>query len=297
MNKTLQSHAAMLCFSVLISGSFSFGSMIANDISPIALTAVRFGLAACIIGLVAFFTRKITKSAIQSSWRYFILGGTFSLYFVLMFEGLRSATPISAAAVFTLMPAMSSFLGFIILKQKISSYSLVAIIIGTIGSLWVVFRADMLALVVFRVGTGELIYFLGCIAHAFLPILFRQLNRGENAIMVTYGMLVSGTVILSVYGAEEILQTNWKGLTFLIWGTIVYLAVFATSLSFLCMQFASIHLPATNVMAYTYLTPIWVLVLERILQHETPPIWISGGVILSIVSVIILLCTSLKFQN
>ena len=159
--------------------------MIANDISPIALTAVRFGLAACIIGLVAFFTRKITKSAMQSSWRYFILGGTFSLYFVLMFEGLRSATPISAAAVFTLMPAMSSFLGFIILKQKISLYGLVAIIIGTIGSLWVVFRADMLALVVFRVGTGELIYFLGCIAHAFLPILFRQLNRGENAIMVT----------------------------------------------------------------------------------------------------------------
>jgi len=287
----------MLCFSVLIAGSFSFGSMIANDISPIALTAVRFGLAACIIGLVAFFTRKITKSAMQSSWRYFILGGTFSLYFVLMFEGLRSATPISAAAVFTLMPAMSSFLGFIILKQKISLYGLVAIIIGTIGSLWVVFRADMLALVVFRVGEGELIYFLGCIAHAFLPILFRQLNRGENAIIVTCGMLVSGTVILSVYGAEEILQTNWKGLTFLIWGTIVYLAVFATSLSFLCMQFASIHLPATNVMAYTYLTPIWVLVLERILQHETPPIWISGGVILSIVSVIILLCTSLKSQN
>jgi drug/metabolite transporter (DMT)-like permease len=91
VNKTLQSHAAMLCFSVLIAGSFSFGSMIANDISPIALTAVRFGLAACIIGLVAFFTRKITKSAMQSSWRYFILGGTFSLYFVLMFEGLRSA--------------------------------------------------------------------------------------------------------------------------------------------------------------------------------------------------------------
>ena len=93
--------------------------MIANDISPIALTAVRFGLAACIIGLVAFFTGKITKSAMQSSWRYFILGGTFSLYFVLMFEGLRSATPISAAAVFTLMPAMSSLLGFIILKQKL----------------------------------------------------------------------------------------------------------------------------------------------------------------------------------
>ena len=271
--------------------------MIANDISPIALTAVRFWLAACIIGLVAFFTRKITKSAMQSSWRYFILGGTFSLYFVLMFEGLRSATPISAAAVFTLVPAMSSFLGFILLKQKMSSYGLVAIIIGTIGSVWVIFRADILAIAKFKVGTGELIYFLGCIAHAFLPILFRQLNRGENAIMVTFGMLTSGTIILSIYGAPEILQTNWTGLPLLIWGTIIYLAVFATSLSFLCLQFASMHLPATNVMAYTYLTPIWVLVWERLLDHENPPIWISGGIALSIISVVILLCTSLKSRT
>ena len=292
-----QSHAAMLGFSMLIGGSFSFGSMIANDISSVALTAVRFGLAACIMGLIAFFTGAITQRAMQASWRYFILGGTFGIYFTLMFEGLKSATPISTAAEFTLMPAMSSLLGFIILKQKIRLYGLVAILIGTIGSVWVIFRADILAIAQFKVGTGELIYFLGCIAHAFLPILFRQLNRGENAIMVTFGMLTSGTIILSIYGAPEILQTNWTGLPLLIWGTIIYLAVFATSLSFLCLQFASMHLPATNVMAYTYLTPIWVLVWERLLDHENPPIWISGGIALSIISVVILLCTSLKSRT
>ncbi|MGB4718710.1 MAG: EamA family transporter, partial [Planktomarina temperata] len=86
-------------------------------------------------------------------------------------------------------------------------------------------------------------------------------------------------------------------LPLLIWGTIIYLAVFATSLSFLCLQFASMHLPATNVMAYTYLTPIWVLVWERLLDHENPPIWISGGIALSIISVVILLCTSLKSRT
>ena len=66
--------------------------MIANDISPVALTAVRFGLAACIMGLIAFFTGAITQRAMQASWRYFILGGTFGIYFTLMFEGLKSAT-------------------------------------------------------------------------------------------------------------------------------------------------------------------------------------------------------------
>ena len=104
MNRVFQSHAAMLGFSMLIGGSFSFGSMIANDISPVALTAVRFGLAACIMGLIAFFTGAITQQALQAPWRYFILGGTFGIYLTLRFEGLQTATPISTAAVFTLMP-------------------------------------------------------------------------------------------------------------------------------------------------------------------------------------------------
>ena len=90
-----QSHAAMLGFSMLIGGSFSFGSMIANDISPVALTAVRFGLAACIMGLIAFFTGAITQRAMQASWRYFILGGTFGIYFTLMFKWTKGLKSIS----------------------------------------------------------------------------------------------------------------------------------------------------------------------------------------------------------
>jgi hypothetical protein len=40
-----------------------------------------------------------------------------------------------------------------------------------------------------------------------------------------------------------------------------------------------------------------VLVWERLLDHENSPIWISGGIALSIISVVILLCTSLKSRT
>ena len=294
MNRVFQSHIAMLGFSILIAGSFSLGSMVANDISPIALTAVRFVLAAFIVGSIALFSGSIARKELTASWRYFVLGSTFSLYFILMFEGLKTASPVSAVAVFTLIPAMSCWLGFVILGQMVSGRTLLAVVIGATGSLWVVFRADFLALTMSSVGRGELIYFVGCVAHAFMPILFRGLNRGETPVMVTFGLLVSGALILCLFGAGEIIQTDWKGLPSLVWITIFYVAVFATAVTSVCLQFASMHLPVANVMAYTYLTPTWVLLWEIFLGHDVPPFWIWGGVLLTAVSVIVLLRASLE---
>jgi|TARA_B110000093_G_scaffold110078_1_gene118167 drug/metabolite transporter (DMT)-like permease len=283
----------MLGFSVLVAGSFSLGSIIANDISPIALTAVRFILAAIVIGIIAISTGSVTQAALKSPWRYLVLGGIFSVYFVLMFEGLKTATPVSTVAIFTLIPAVSAIAGFVILGQAVSSRIVVALIIGALGALWVIFRADIQLLSTFSIGRGELIFFVGCIAHAIMPILFRLLNRGENPLMVTFGLLISGAIILCIIGAREIIETDWIGLPTIVWVVIFYVSICASAITFVLLQFASMHLPATNVMAYTYLTPIWVLVWELFLGHSVPPLWVLGGVFLAVVSVTLLLKTSL----
>lgn len=293
MTRNFQSHLAMLGFSVLVAGSFSLGSIIANDISPIALTAVRFILAAIVIGIIAISTGSVTQAALKSPWRYLVLGGIFSVYFVLMFEGLKTATPVSTVAIFTLIPAVSAIAGFVILGQIVSSRIVVALIIGALGALWVIFRADIQLLSTFSIGRGELIFFVGCIAHAIMPILFRLLNRGENPLMVTFGLLISGAIILCIIGAREIIETDWIGLPTIVWVVIFYVSICASAITFVLLQFASMHLPATNVMAYTYLTPIWVLVWELFLGHSVPPLWVLGGVFLAVVSLTLLLKTSL----
>ena len=294
MTRNFQSHLAMLGFSVLVAGSFSLGSIIANDISPIALTAVRFILAGIVIGIIAISTGSVTQAALKSPWRYLVLGGIFSVYFVLMFEGLKTATPVSTVAIFTLIPAVSAIAGFVILGQIVSSRIVVALIIGALGALWVIFRADIQLLSTFSIGRGELIFFVGCIAHAIMPILFRLLNRGENPLMVTFGLLISGAIILCILGSREIIETDWISLPTIVWVVIFYVSICASAITFVLLQFASMHLPATNVMAYTYLTPIWVLVWELLLGHSVPPLWVLGGVFLAVVSVTLLLKASLE---
>ena len=289
MSPGLKGHAAMLSFSALVAGSFSLGSMAANEIPPAALNAARFALAAIIIGAAVLATGSMRRTALQAPWRYPLLGGLFAVYFVLMFEGLKTAPPVSAAAVFTLTPVLSGLAGWLLLRQVTTPRMALALAIGAAGALWVIFRADLGALLAFEVGRGEVIYFFGCVSHAIYTPMVRKLNRGEPALVFTFGMLVAGTVLLTLYGWRDIRATDWAALPGIVWITLVYIAVFASSATFVLLQFAAMRLPSAKVMAYTYLTPSWVIGWEVALGNGVPRAMVLGGVVLTIVALAMLL--------
>lgn len=285
----LRAHLAMLAFSALVAGSFSLGAMVANDVAPTALMALRFWLAAGLIAVWAAAKGQLRLSAWRAPWRYLVLGGVFATYFALMFEGLKTAAPVSASAVFTLMPAMAALFGRVILGQRPGPRVLAALAVGAMGALWVIFRADLGALLRFEIGRGEVVYFFGCMAHALYVPLIRRLNRGEGALAGTLGVLVAGALVLTAVGWGEIRATEWLSLPPLVWVALAYLVIFATALTFVLVQYASLRLPASRVTAYTYLTPTWVIGWEAALGHGTPPAAVLGGVALTLVSVLLLL--------
>ncbi|WP_299637201.1 DMT family transporter [uncultured Ruegeria sp.] len=289
MNPQMRGHLAMLTFSALVAGSFSLGSMIANEIAPAALNAVRFAIAAAVIGLAALATTGLPRSAAQAPWRYLVLGGLFATYFVLMFYGLQTAPPVSAAAVFTLTPVVSAMAGWVLLRQITTPRMALALTIGAVGALWVIFRADWQMFRAFEIGGGEIIYFWGCVAHAIYTPMIRKLNRGEPAVVFTFGTLVAGCLLLVVLGWSDLMATDWAALPAIVWIGLFYISFFATAASFVLVQFSSLRLPSAKVMAYTYLVPSWVILWEIALGKGVPPGLILGGVALTIIALLMLL--------
>ena len=289
MSPALQGHAAMLVFSALVAGSFSLGALVANEIAPAAINAARFALAAVVIGTAATVTGRLTRSAFAAPWRYLVLGGLFAIYFVLMFEGLKTAPPVSAAAVFTLTPVMAAGFGYLLLRQIMTWRMALALTVGAVGALWVIFRADWAALLAFQVGRGEVIYFWGCLAHAAYTPMVRKLNRGEPAVIFTFGMLLAGCGVLTAWGWTDIRATDWTALPAIVWVTLIYIALFASAATFVLLQFATLRLPAAKVMAYTYLTPSWVILWEVALGRGAPQLVVLGGVALTVTALLLLL--------
>ena len=67
--------------------------MVANDIEPGAITAARFLIGATVMGTLLFISKNLKKEDFKKPWRFFILGLSIVIYFVLMFEALKTLKP------------------------------------------------------------------------------------------------------------------------------------------------------------------------------------------------------------
>ena len=288
MSPASQGHLAMLSFSALVAGSFAMGSLAAPHIAPTALNAVRFVFAGLILSGVAAASGKVTRASLEAPWRYLVLGGLMIAYFVLMFEGLKTAAPVSMSAVFTLTPLMAAGFGWLLMRQRMTGRMALALAVGAVGALWVIFDGSLQAALRFGVGRGEAVYFVGCAAHAIYAPLVRKLNRGEPALVFTLWTNLAGTAMLLIWGWPALMATDWAALPPIVWITIAYTAIAATAATFVLLQFAALRLPSAKVMAYTYLAPSWVILWTLVLGQGVPPAVILVGVALTVVALLLL---------
>ena len=287
----VRAHLAMLGYALLIAGSFSVGALAAPHVPPAALNAMRFLGGTFLIGSLCVLTGSSLKIP-RAPWRFLVLGALMGTYFVLMFVALRMTDPVSTGAVFTLIPLLAALFGYILLGQRASNTVLAGLLIAAIGALWVIFKADFARAMAFRVGAGEAIFFLGCICQAVYAPLVRLFNRGESVLNFTFWTLAGCSVCVSAFAVSELGELSFSSFDWIVWLALGYLTVGATAISFLLLQYGSMHLPAAKVFPYGYLIPSFIICIEAALGHG----WASGpvavGAIISTFGLFLLLTTS-----
>ncbi|MDA0362274.1 MAG: DMT family transporter [Proteobacteria bacterium] len=243
---------------------------------------MRFAVAAVSLGIVLAATGKLKWRDYSQPWRYLVLGGVFIIFFILMFESLKTATAITTAAIFTLMPFMAGAMDRVITGRRQTRIVSLGLCVGVFGALWVIFDGSIHSVVGFKIGRGEILFFLGTLAHALYAVLVPVLRRGEPVYSTTFGVMVSGALILFIFFWPSIISTDWSSLGLLVTAIILYLAIFAGLGSFTLVTIASIRLSSAKLTAYTYLIPFWVVFLESALGNGWPNfiVLLGGGVII-----------------
>ena len=282
-------HMAMLLFSLLVSGSFVLGSLIANLISPDLVTFLRFLIAFIAISVLILYQSKVRFFKYLSIGRSLILGALISIYFITMFEGLKTASSTSMAVVFTLTPLLAGFFDLIFSNRVMSKKVWITVVIAAVGALWIIFDGNIQNFINFKVGHGEKLFFIGCICHALYAALIPKFNNGEPAIIQTFGTLISGIIILGLFSSKEVIYSSWIDFPIIVLLTILYLAIFATAASFFLIQYSAVRLSSIKVMAYTYAVPIWVVLLQIIFLQQLPNTITFVGAFVILVSLLILL--------
>jgi len=284
----LLGHLAMLAFAAFIAGSYTTGAMAVPYLAPLPLNALRFCLAVLLMAAFSFGTGRARLALPQAPWRYLVMGGLSAGYFVSMFIALTMTAPVATSAVFTLMPLMTTALAFFVLRQRAGPAVLASLGVAALGSLWVIFRADLGALLALDVGRGELIFLAGCASYSVYAVLLRKLSRGEPALIQSFWTMCGTALWITVLAVPQLITADWGALPPLVWGVIVFLAIFPTAISFFLVQFASLRLPSAKVTAYGYLTPVFVIVFEGLVGHGWTSPLVALGAAITVLGLVIL---------
>lgn len=277
----LPAHLAMLLFILVISTTFPIGEAISPALDPVALTFLRFLIATLVFALLvaargAWHAPSLSQ-ALKAAW----VGGLLAFYFVAMFEALRFASAINTGALFALIPAMTSAIAWLLLRQKLSRRQLYCLLFAGFGAIVVLYGDNLAALAHLSLGHGEKLFLIGCIAFAAYSPFVRKFHGAESLLLFTLWVLMGGTALLFLLGLPTILSVGWSEVPGKVYGGIVYLAVFPTALTFYLAKFASVRLPSGQVMAYTYLLPAFVVVEKTLIGGVLPSATVVAGVVIT----------------
>lgn len=254
----------------------------------LVLTFLRFVLAAVLFAPIVAWRYGIVIPSVQDLARYGILSACLVGFFLGMFTALRSTSALNTATIFALTPVITAGISAVLLKEKLNKASKIALPIGVIGAVWVIFRGDPVAFLSLNLGLGDGIFFAGTVAMGFYGPLVKYLHRGEPMAQMTFWTLVTGGLWLLILSAPRLSEVVWSAVPLSVYGGIAYLAVFTTLVTFFLFQWSATVIGPTKVMSYTYLNPALVIVIGIGLGQEIPPFEIYPGLILTLVATLVL---------
>lgn len=280
-------HLLMVIAAVLVSTSFTVGAAITAELDPAILTLVRFTLAACIFGPLIHF-RYGLRFSFSLFYRCALISGCLVIFFCCMFLSLRYTTALNTSVIFALVPSISGIYALVLTGERLGRGQAIALICGMIGVVWVIFRGDLILFLAMEWNRGDLIFLGGCFAMGLYTPLVKLLHRGESMAVMTFWVLVTGALWLVLFAGGQLSAVAWSAVPAFAWLGVAYLAVFTTIITFFLTQYAVPYLGPTRVMAYSYLYPGLVLLIDLALGHGLPPLKVIPGVFVVLAAMFVL---------
>ncbi|NLC27827.1 MAG: DMT family transporter [Campylobacteraceae bacterium] len=266
---------------ILIAGSFFASQRLSGVLTPSLLTLIRFILATIFLAPFVLFSKTKRTQLLYTMPRAMIISLFYSLYFMIMFEALKTTTVLNTGTLYTLVPFVTALFAFVAFKDRLGYKRMLAFIIGTIGTVWVIFEGNIERILQFNLQEGDGLFILGAISMCVYGILIKALYCNDDLLVLVFCTLIGGTVWMGIgtiffdapVGAFEV------DFEFIL--CMLYLAIGTTIFTLFLLQSATVVLGPVRVMSYVYLNPIIVALLLFIIEGKTIPTIVIPGVLLS----------------
>ncbi|MDA0228673.1 MAG: DMT family transporter [Proteobacteria bacterium] len=267
---------------------FSVGDEIADSMPAGVLMTLRFGTAALLFTPYILWRHGIRWPGLSGLWRYGLLSLLSTIFFWSMFEGLKYTDSLNTSAISTTILGFTAIYGAILMRERLGRYRFAALLIGLVGTLWVIFRGDPERLVALELNRGDALFFAGCISMGLYAALIPKLYRGEPVAVMSFWIMVMVTVLFVAVANVEFAEVPWGTIDGSVWGALAWLAIGPTMLTFFMIQSTSLVIGATRVQSYSYLIPAFVLVFDWALGRGLPTAMTIPGIVIVVLATLVI---------
>ena len=269
----------LLLATALWAGNAIAGRVLVGSISPITLSAVRWGLAALLL-LPLGWRVFMPGSALWQNKKRFLLLGLFGVgsYNVLLYLALQTSTAINVTLIGASMPIWMLFIGAVFYQVKPSILQMIGAVVSLLGVGIVLTRGDLAALLSMEMVIGDLLIMLATILWAFYSwMLSRPGSSSERQwpwaeflmAQVTVGLLWTGFFDgFEIATGHAYLDLNWWTASL-----ILFVAIGPSLIAYRCWGLGVNGAGPTVAAFFANFIPLFTALLSAAMLGEPPQLF------------------------
>jgi drug/metabolite transporter (DMT)-like permease len=269
----------LITATALWAGNAIAGRVLVGSISPITLSAVRWGLAALLL-LPLGWRVFMPGSALWQNKKRFLLLGLFGVgsYNVLLYLALQTSTAINVTLIGASMPIWMLFIGAVFYQVKPSILQMIGAIVSLLGVGIVLTRGDLAALLSMQMVVGDLLIMLATILWAFYSWMLsrpgvsteRQWPWAEFLMaQVTVGLLWTGFFDgFEIAAGHAFIELNWWTASL-----IIFVAIGPSLIAYRCWGLGVNGAGPTVAAFFANFIPLFTALLSAAMLGEPPQLF------------------------
>ncbi len=269
----------LLLATALWAGNAIAGRVLVGSISPITLSAVRWGLAALLL-LPLGWRVFMPGSALWQNKKRFLLLGLFGVgsYNVLLYLALQTSTAINVTLIGASMPIWMLFIGAVFYQVKPSILQMIGAVVSLLGVGIVLTRGDLATLLSMEMVIGDLLIMLATILWAFYSwMLSRPGSSSERQwpwaeflmAQVTVGLLWTGFFDgFEIAAGHAFIDLNWWTASL-----ILFVAIGPSLIAYRCWGLGVNGAGPTVAAFFANFIPLFTALLSAAMLGEPPQLF------------------------
>ena len=277
----------------LWAGNAIAGRLLVGSVSPIALSAVRWGLAALI--LLPFGYRIFRRgSALWQNKTRFLLLGLFGVgsYNVLLYLALQTSTPINVTLIGASMPIWMLMIGAVFYRVKPSFLQLTGALISLLGVTIVLTRGEISALLSMKLVVGDLLIMLATILWATYSWMLSRPGKSTERQWPWAEFLMAQVLIgllwtLLFDGFEIATDSSYLNLNAFTASLILFVAIGPSLIAYRCWGLGVSGAGPTVAAFFANLIPLFTALLSAAMLGEPPRLHHGIAFVLIVIGILV----------